>query len=148
MTEDEARRLATRFIDTWPTGARAYVWRDLFIDLEPGLAIDAYHRLEVECDRAPTPGQFHAAYRAARAALKAPDEPVAQCELCDGTGWVDCTDDRRHGPGCSDPRTCHCHAVVPCKCSEGAARVHTARNINAHNGPARWRSAPEQLEAF
>lgn len=64
MTEDEARRLATRIIDTWPTAAKAYVWRDLLIPLDSELARDTYRRLEREIDKgAPTPGQFHTVYR-------------------------------------------------------------------------------------
>jgi hypothetical protein len=64
VTDDDARRLATRIIDTWPTGAKAYVWRDLLTPLDLELAHETYRRLEREIDKgAPTPGQFHAIYR-------------------------------------------------------------------------------------
>jgi hypothetical protein len=84
MTDDEARRLATRIIDTWPTAAKAYVWRDLLAPLDIELAREAYRRLEREIERgAPTPGHFHATYRAVHRALHPPsteqpelDDPV------------------------------------------------------------------------
>lgn len=50
------------------------------------------NRLERDCDKAPTPGQFHAAYRAALARAKSIDDAPAVCELCDGTGWVQADD--------------------------------------------------------
>lgn len=82
MTDDEARRLATRIIDTWPNGPRAYIWRDTLIDLDYELAVHAYRTLEREVVRgAPTPGQFHAAYNAHTRALNPPTtEPAADTE--------------------------------------------------------------------
>ncbi len=63
--------------------------------------------------------------------------PPPRCELCDGTGWTDCLDDRRHRPTCLTPADCTCHAVVPCRCSRGrhADNVH-ARVLNANGHPA------------
>jgi hypothetical protein len=68
MTDDEARKLATRIVDTWPTGPKAYIWRDLLIALDAKASAAAYRTLTLD-DRAgksPTPAQFHAHYRLAR----------------------------------------------------------------------------------
>lgn len=73
MTDDEARRLATRIIDTWPTGAKAYIWRDNLISLDHALTQHAIRTLEREVTRgAPTIGQLHAAYHAHQRALNPP----------------------------------------------------------------------------
>lgn len=129
MTDDEARTLATRFIDTWPAGSRAYVWRDLFAELEPGLAVDAYHRLQRDCDKAPTPGQFHAAYRAALARAKSIDDAPAVCELCDGTGWVQAADLIEQIAGEPHPYS----QVTPCRCSIGERMRPVHASILEHN---------------
>ena len=130
MTDDEARRLATRFIDTWPTGTRAYIWRDMFIDLEPaGLARDAYHRLERECDRAPTPGRIPRRLpggpRRAQTVLRSP----ATCHECDGTGWVQTTDLTEKVDG--QPH--HYTQVIPCLCTRGQAILTVHARILDHN---------------
>jgi hypothetical protein len=73
MTDDEARRLATRIIDTWPTAAKAYIWRDLLTPLDLTTARQAYWTLEREITKgAPTPGHLLAAYRAAERAAHPP----------------------------------------------------------------------------
>lgn len=77
MNDDQARLLATRFIDTWPTGPRAYVWRDILTPLDHPTAVHAYRTLTRERGT-PTPGQFHEAYNAhRRTALAAPDPTPA-----------------------------------------------------------------------
>jgi hypothetical protein len=84
VTDDEARRLALRIIDTWPTAAKAYVWRDLLTPLDLVTARQAYWTLEREITKgAPTPGHLLAAYRAADRATHPPttehhdtDEPM------------------------------------------------------------------------
>lgn len=62
MTDEEARKLATRIIDTWPAGPKAYVWRDALIPLDAGYAAATYRRLATEQDK-PTIARFHAEYR-------------------------------------------------------------------------------------
>lgn len=71
MTEDEARKLAQRLIDTWPNGTKAYVWRDLVANLDGGTAAGAYRQLASDAERTPTPGMFMAQYKA----LKRRDDP-------------------------------------------------------------------------
>lgn len=64
MTEDDARKHAQRMIDTFPNGPKAYVWRELFNDLDGAIAHGAYHALIKTAPKAPTPGQFMEHYRA------------------------------------------------------------------------------------
>jgi hypothetical protein len=73
MTDDEARAMATRFIDTWPTGPKAYVWRDILQDLDHQTATHTYRTLTRDSKHAPTPGHFHDVYRAHQRALTPPD---------------------------------------------------------------------------
>ena len=75
MTDDEARRLATRIIDTWPNGPRHYIWRDLITHYNHHLAQHTYQRLQHQLDRPPTTGQFHATYRALERGAQTPDQP-------------------------------------------------------------------------
>lgn len=67
MTEDEARRLATRIIDTWPSGAKAYIWRDQLQPLDHHTATVTYKQLTAGATQPPTPGTFMNAYRTNRA---------------------------------------------------------------------------------
>lgn len=55
--------------------------------------------------------------RAARAPR--PTAPPPVCEQCDGSGWIEVTDDRRHARHCVDADACHCHAAEPCRCTAG-----------------------------
>jgi hypothetical protein len=64
MTEDEARRVAQHCIDAWPSGPKAYIWRELVSDLDYGPAVGAYRQLAHESIKAPTTGQFMAHYHA------------------------------------------------------------------------------------
>lgn len=64
MTEDQARKLAQRFIDTWPTGPKGYIWRDVFLPLDADYAAQAYRALLEESQRAPTPARFKEHYAA------------------------------------------------------------------------------------
>lgn len=61
MTEDQARKLATRIIDTWPTGPKAYIWRDVLIHLDPIKAADVYRHFVETADKV-TIGQFKSEY--------------------------------------------------------------------------------------
>lgn len=65
MTNDEARTLARRIIDTWPTAAKGYIWQETLTDLDHTQATRTYHQLRTEATtRPPTPGQFLAVYYA------------------------------------------------------------------------------------
>ena len=65
MTNDEARTLARRIIDTWPTGAKGYVWQEILNPLDAGRATDAYRQLITESTtKPPSPGQLLAAHHA------------------------------------------------------------------------------------
>lgn len=67
MTDDEARKLATRMIDSWPNGPKAYVWRDILLPLDAARAAEAYRRLLTGDNGRPrTPGQFADEYAALR----------------------------------------------------------------------------------
>jgi hypothetical protein len=57
-----------------------------------------------------------------------------KCGLCYGSGWQECTDNRRHAHYCLtktalEHEACQCHAVTPCKCSIGTARLETHDRI-------------------
>lgn len=77
MTDDEARKLGTRMIDTWPNGPRAYVWRDAFLHnhLDPTIAANTYRALERSSERAPTISQFLATYHSI---ARRTDDPLEQ----------------------------------------------------------------------
>jgi hypothetical protein len=65
MTGDEARTLARRIVDTWPTAAKGYIWQDILTPLDATRAANAYHQLVTEATtRAPSPGQLLAIYHA------------------------------------------------------------------------------------
>ena len=64
MTDDEARKLAQRCIDTWPNGPKAYIWRDAVLPLDAGAAAKAYRALLNETEKTPTIGRFMAHYAA------------------------------------------------------------------------------------
>jgi hypothetical protein len=142
VTDEDARKLATRIIDTWPHGAKAYVWRDVLIELDPVHASVAYRRCARTASRAPTPADFLDAYDAARADARrdqADQHLPAQCALCNGTGWVEASHIEAHAlRACNgDPiaGTCHCHAVKPCRCSNATqahrivAMIHGTENL-------------------
>jgi len=61
MNDEQARKLATRIIDSWPTGPKAYIWRDFLIGLDSDVAADTYRELLGSLDRC-TVGQFKAEY--------------------------------------------------------------------------------------
>jgi hypothetical protein len=130
VNDDEARKLATRIIDTWPAGSKGYVWRDVLVELDATLAGVAYRRCARTASRAPAPADFLDAYDAARADARrdqADQHLPAQCALCNGTGRVEASHVEAHVPrACNgDPiaGTCHCHAVKPCRCTN-AVQAH------------------------
>lgn len=140
MNDDEARKLATRIIDTWPSAAKGYVWRDTLVDLDPTHAATAYRRCARTAHRPPTPADFLDAYDAAR--LDAREDahrtwtPPPQCQQCDGTGWVSVTPAQAHRPNLcrGEPGNAHgdggcwCTAVTTCQCTTGAEM----RDVHAH----------------
>ena len=71
MTDDEARTLATRMIDTWPSGPKAYIWRNEFTHLDAPPAYTAFGKMRAECERA-TIAAFHVRYQAAASQLAPP----------------------------------------------------------------------------
>jgi hypothetical protein len=45
VTDEEARKIAQHCIDAWPNGPKAYIWREVVIDLDYGTAVGAYKAL-------------------------------------------------------------------------------------------------------
>lgn len=122
MTDDEARDLATRFIDTWPGGTKAYIWRETLEPLDAGRAGTAYVKLrrEHEHGKAPNPGQFMVAYNALNVAT-GPSKPN-DCIRCDD-GWVE-VHGLTHATGTEHERPVS--GLKPCNCAAGQERVRTA----------------------
>jgi len=71
MTEDEARSLARRIIETWPNGAKGYVWAEALKGLDYEHAMDAYRSLRGDAVRTPVVGELVALYRQERARHRA-----------------------------------------------------------------------------
>lgn len=78
MTDEQARKLAIRIIDTWPNSAKAYVWRDTLLGLDQHTADVTYRTLCANATSAPTPGLFLITYRAERSRLTAAVQPVLE----------------------------------------------------------------------
>jgi len=135
MTDDEARKLATRAIDTWPSGPKAYIWINDLKPLDLGIATAAMRQLRQHgADVRNLLAEFHTAYRETKRRANANDALAvpARCQLCNGTGWVEATPAEAHLPthckgtpgAVTGDGGCHCHAVHPCNCSNGQqARV-------------------------
>lgn len=143
MTDDEARKLATRIIDTWPSAAKAYVWRDELINLDPTHAATAYRRCARTAHRPPTPADFLDAYDTARQDARTNNPPQPErCQLCNATGWIDAPPTDAHHPTTCQGTPglergdggCWCHAVKPCRCTTGQTMtaVH-ARILDTNN---------------
>ena len=63
MTNEEARRLALRIIDTWPGHViKAYVWTEALTDLDHTTALGVYEYLRDRDERAPNIARFLAIY--------------------------------------------------------------------------------------
>lgn len=91
MTDDEARKIATQTIDTWPTGPKAYVWINELTPLDAGIARAAFKELRTTHERIST-AAFHQCYRT-KAREHANDiEQQPPCSVCDGMGWVPAPD--------------------------------------------------------
>ena len=129
MTADECARIVNLVVSTWPAGPKGHAWTEAIRDLAYADARAAYESVRDVEDRPPSIARYLAAYRAVRARVAAETPPMT-CELCDGTGFVEA--DLHPGAPCPFPRadgSCICHAVAPCRCSTGRARVDVARRI-------------------
>lgn len=123
MTDAEIADVVNLLVSTWPGGPKGHIWTTLLRDRNPspGVARAAYAHLRDEDQRPPSPARLLEAIRAIETVARKSSRPVV-CGQCRGSGFVDCTDERRHGPGCSRARLgkCFCTAEVPCpSCSVG-----------------------------
>lgn len=134
MNEPAARDLASRIADTWPGGQPESAWAEELAHLDEGTAGAAYVRLRRTLDRAPTIARFLVEYRQLHTTSTAPPAHSA-CSACGGSGWVDCSDDRRHRPRCDRRDDCGCTAVAPCGCAAGRDARDVHQRIAAVN---RW----------
>jgi hypothetical protein len=119
MNLAEAEQLLDRIEAAWPdsrwTEQRRDIWLDQLLELDAGTAGTAFVKLMHNEPACPTFATFHSM---SSALLTTANEPVARCHWCEGNGWVEVTDARRHGPDCHEPETCACHMVEPCpRCS-------------------------------
>lgn len=123
MTDDEARTLATRIVDTWPNGPKGYIWRNELTTLDHTHATDAFRDMRRDVER-PTLSTFHAYYRAARARTNANQPRPRDCEACGNTGWTPAPDRTLQVAGNAQ----HTYSqTIPCRCTTGqshARRVH------------------------
>lgn len=115
MTRTEAEELARQIVNTFRSTPPWPVWVDALEPLNVGTAAATLAALRDEVEQGSVlVGRFMGRYRT----LLAPRPGVA-CGRCHGDGWVECTDQRRHRPGCAGGG-CYCHAVVPCPaCTSG-----------------------------
>ena len=127
MTHDEATKLAVRISQIWPRGGLSTeVWETELRQYTFGRARDALAMLKTTEERAPTIARFVSAYGATGG-----PSLLVECTTCDGGGWVEVTDERRHGQHClepgdrssyGEPGDCNCRAVEPCPhCAAGEA---------------------------
>ncbi len=123
MTDAEIADVVNLIVSTWPSGSKGNVWTMLLRDRNPdsAVALAAYSHLRDEDARPPSPARFLEAVRFVESGVRRASERPS-CGTCRGTGYVDCRDDRRHGPGCRRDRdgSCFCSALDPCPdCSSG-----------------------------
>jgi len=94
MNESEARRLSVRIIDTWPGGAKQYIWQSLLAGCTNDRAAwAAYETLKKAARRIPTTGEFLEEYDRAVARLRAQPSPqlrlVEQQPVIDSATYVE-----------------------------------------------------------
>lgn len=142
MTGDQCAQIVNLLVSSFPTGPKGHAWTDSLTELHPGPAMGAARELRDTSERTPTIAQYHAIYRRhlaeARRTREAERGVPPTCQLCDGTGWTDITDERRHAAHCISSDTCHCHAAQPCRCSTGQRATVTHQAIldaNAKDRP-------------
>lgn len=139
MTRDEAMTLAAHIVQVWPRGGIATdVWADELGKLETDRARAALAELKRSEDHSPSLARFYARYSA-----HAPVARSVDCSRCEGSGWLEVTDARRHGLRCDapgvygEPGDCHCSAMEPCQCSAGEALTATHERIVSRSAGAR-----------
>lgn len=120
MTSDEAGFLARRIVNTFRSTAALPEWVDALLPLDVAAASVTVTKLRDEIESGGLLiGRFQSRYREVRSAARG-RQTGPGCGTCDGTHYVTCADERRHGPGCRRDGLCTCHAVVPCPaCSVG-----------------------------
>ena len=86
--------LAQKITGTFRGGPSVAVWAEVLEELHPARAEHAYRRLRDSHDGPLTIARFRDAYRA----LAGPDrdEQSPNCAACDGTGWIQATE-QHHG---------------------------------------------------
>lgn len=139
MTRDDCARLVNLIASTWPAGVKGHVWTDVLTGLEQPLAHAAYRALRDANERLSV-AQFIAQYRSERARETSTGEPPAQCELCDGMGWVQASVVELGNPASYS-------SVTPCRCTAGnhARNVH-ARIATANGWPLTSKRDPRALD--
>lgn len=140
MTGDECAKVVNLLVSSFPAGVKGHAWTDAIADLHPGPSMAAARELRDTMERPPSIAAFLACYRkhlaAARAQREAERGAPDACALCDGTGWVEATGHNRHSSWCVAPDGCHCHAVIPCRCTRGQqARAVHERILEANAKP-------------
>ena len=123
MNHDDAKLLASRIHDIWPTGLRERVWRsELARDYSDALrSRQAVEILKRTKTYPPTIADFHAAYLSVPAEI---EEGEARCSTCSGLGWIDAPDYERNGETYS--------AMQPCgRCRDGQRSARINARINA-----------------
>jgi hypothetical protein len=132
MTRDEAMTLAAHVVQVWPRGGIATdVWAEELGKLDSARARAALAELKRSEDHSPSLARFYARYTA-----HAPVARHVECSRCEGSGWLEVADARRHGPRCADrsgvygePGDCHCSAMEPCQCAAGESLAATHERI-------------------
>jgi hypothetical protein len=154
VTEQQIADLVNLLVSTWPGGVKGHVWTELLREHNPDadVARAAWRSLRDGSRRAPVPADLLEAISFASRVLKRsrPDRP---CGTCRGSRFVDCLDERRHGPDCTASkradRPCFCTAVVDCPdCSVGHPRPpieDRPMSWDEYVRRVRTRGSPEEL---
>jgi hypothetical protein len=120
--------MAIRIMRIWPRGGIATdVWTEELIKLDYQRARQALSELKRSEDHSPSLARFYARY-----ASHAPHANKIDCTNCEGSGWVAVEGARRHGPYCTTPAECECHAAEPCRCLAGERMNDVYRRILTH----------------
>lgn len=75
MTEEEARKLSETIVATWPTSAKAYIWKRAIGALDAHVAEVTYRVLRDGAATVPTVGSYLAAYASQHRRLR--ETPLA-----------------------------------------------------------------------
>lgn len=137
MQQQEADALALKLSTSWQASKIGpNTWADQLLDLHVNQAAAAIRNLVRDDESPPSIARFMHAYKA----LAAPRSRDG-CESCDGTGWIQVLDYRRHATACVSPHVapnggpCACSAVEPCsQCADGNhARVNIMPKMASDN---------------